>query len=95
MKQLPNLTPNQLKVYETISRNRMAWAALWCVLPVLLLGFAGGIACALLALAGVAAAWIGLLRFFRHRPGGFDEARAAALQQACEAAFYLGASLGA
>ncbi|MBL0427425.1 hypothetical protein [Ramlibacter alkalitolerans] len=70
-------------------------AALWCIVPVLLLGFAGGLPCALLALAGVAAAWIGLLRFLRHRPGGFDAARAAALQQACEAAFYLGASLGA
>jgi len=70
-------------------------AALWCVVPLVLLGFAGGIACALLALAGTAAAWIGLLRFFRHRPGSFDDARGAALQQACEAAFYLGASLGA
>ncbi|MEJ8838999.1 hypothetical protein [Ramlibacter sp. AN1133] len=70
-------------------------AALWCVVPVALMVLADGAAFALLALAGAAAAWIALLRFFRHRSPGFDEARAAALQQACEAAFYLAASLGA
>ena len=70
-------------------------AALWCLLPLALMALAGGVACVLLALLGAAAAWIGLLRFLRTRPGPFDEPRSAALQQACEVAFYLGAALGA
>jgi adenosylcobinamide-GDP ribazoletransferase len=70
-------------------------AALWCLVPLALMLVAGGIAFVLLALAGAGAASVALLRFLRGRPGGFDETRAAALQQACEAAFYLAASLGA
>lgn len=70
-------------------------AALWCVLPLALMLLAEGVAFLLLALAGAALAWIALLRFFRSRPGNFDAQRAAALQQACELAFYLGASVGA
>lgn len=69
-------------------------AALWCLLPLALVLLAGGVAFLVLALLATAAAWIALLRHFRHRPGGFDDARAAALQQACEVAFYLGASVG-
>lgn len=70
-------------------------AALWCVLPLLLMVVADGAAFLVLALLGAAAAWIALLRFYRHRAGAFDDARAAGLQQACEVAFYLGASFGA
>ncbi|HET8744780.1 MAG TPA: hypothetical protein VFM98_04180 [Ramlibacter sp.] len=70
-------------------------AALWCVLPLAVMLLAEGVAFVLLALAGAALAWIALLRFLRSRPGGFDELRAGALQQACELAFYLGASVGA
>jgi len=70
-------------------------AALWCLVPLALMLVVGGVAFVLLALVATAAAWVALLRFLRHRGGGFDEGRGAALQQACEAAFYLGASLGA
>lgn len=70
-------------------------AALWCLLPLLLMLLADGVAFLALALLGAAAAWVVLLRFFRHRPGSFDDARAAGLQQACELAFYLGAAFGA
>ena len=69
-------------------------AALWCLVPLALMLLAEGVAFLALALLAAAVAWIALLRFFRRRPGGFDDARAAALQQACEVAFYLGASLG-
>jgi adenosylcobinamide-GDP ribazoletransferase len=69
--------------------------ALWCVAPLALMVLADGVAFLLLALLGAALAWIALLRFFRQREGGFDETRAAALQQACELAFYLGAVFGA
>jgi adenosylcobinamide-GDP ribazoletransferase len=70
-------------------------AALWCLVPLALMLLAGGVAFVVLALVGAALAWIALLRFFRHRPGGFDDTRAAALQVACEVAFYLGSSVGA
>ncbi len=40
MKQLPpHLTPAQLKAYEVIERNRMAWTALRVVLGLFTLGF--------------------------------------------------------
>jgi hypothetical protein len=40
MKQLPpNLTPGQIKVYEVIQRNRMAWTTLLVVLGLLIIGF--------------------------------------------------------
>ena len=39
MKLPANLTPNQLKVYETIHRIRMAWAALGVVLVLFTIGF--------------------------------------------------------
>ena len=70
-------------------------AALWCVVPLLLMVLAHGVAFLLLGLAGAVAAWIAMLRFFRRHPGAFDETRAAGLQQACEVAFYLGSSFGA
>jgi adenosylcobinamide-GDP ribazoletransferase len=69
-------------------------AALWCLVPLALMLLAESVAFLALALLAAAVAWIALLRFFRRQPGGFDDARAAALQQACEVAFYLGASLG-
>jgi hypothetical protein len=40
MKQLPpDLTPAQIKVYEVIQRNRMAWTTLVVVLGLLIFGF--------------------------------------------------------
>jgi hypothetical protein len=40
MKQLPpDLTPNQLKVFETLERIKMAWIALFCALGLFTLGF--------------------------------------------------------
>jgi adenosylcobinamide-GDP ribazoletransferase len=70
-------------------------AALWCVVPLLLMVLAEGPAFLLLALLGAAAGWVAMLRFLRRHPGNFDEERTAALQQACELAFYLGAVIGA
>jgi adenosylcobinamide-GDP ribazoletransferase len=70
-------------------------AALWCVLPLLLMVLAEGVVFLVLALLLAAIAWVAMLRFFRNRPARFGEERAAGVQQVCEAAFYLGAAIGA
>jgi adenosylcobinamide-GDP ribazoletransferase len=78
-----------------IDRPTLRVAALWCVPPLLVMALANGIVFTIVALAGATIAWVAMLRFFRHRPGAFDELRSATLQQACEAAFYVSSALGA
>jgi adenosylcobinamide-GDP ribazoletransferase len=77
-----------------VDRGTVRVAALWCVIPLLLMLLADGVAFLLLALLAALAGWVATLRFLRSRAGSFDEERAAAVQQACELAFYLGALLG-
>jgi adenosylcobinamide-GDP ribazoletransferase len=77
-----------------VGRGTVQVGALWCVVPLLVMG-AVNLAFLLLGLLAAAIAWITLLRFLRHHPGPFDDDRAACLQQACELAFYLGSAVGA
>lgn len=65
--------------------------ALWCVVPLLLMVPAGGVAFLLAALIACA---LGGFAFARFAPGP-REPRAGALQQVCEVAFYLGAAVAA
>lgn len=37
MKQLPNLSPEQAKVYDVIARIKMAWVALWVFLALFII----------------------------------------------------------
>jgi adenosylcobinamide-GDP ribazoletransferase len=67
----------------------LAIAALWCVVPLLLMVLADGLPMMLLALAASAAAFALLRGRARHAPDG-----AHAMQQVCEVAFYLGAAFG-
>ncbi|HEX2547803.1 MAG TPA: adenosylcobinamide-GDP ribazoletransferase [Ramlibacter sp.] len=69
-------------------------AALWCVVPLLLMMPAGGVACALLALVAAAVACWAMLAFCRRTAGAAAD-QAAAVQQVSELAFLFGAALGA
>jgi adenosylcobinamide-GDP ribazoletransferase len=75
---------------EDADRGTVLTAALWCLVPLLLMVLAHSLAFMLAALVAAAAAWVALLRVYRNRPGNFGEDRAATLQQACELACYLG-----
>ncbi len=64
--------------------------ALWCLVPLLLMALAAGVAFLVVALLASALAGFALVRFTRpqhERPG--------AVQQACEVALYLGAAIAA
>lgn len=91
----PLLATHWLGNGQEADRAGLRVAALWCVPPVLLALLAEGLAFLLLALLGVVLAWVGTLRFLRNRPQPFGEDRAAALQQACELGFYVGAAVAA
>ena len=67
-------------------------AALWCVLPLLLMALADGIGFALVSLAFSALAWWGLRQWFARRLQGRSADCLGATQQVCEVAFYLGAA---
>lgn len=69
-------------------------AALWCVVPLLLMVAARGPVFPVLALLATALACYALLRFFRARGTPGSEDAAGATQQVGELAFYLGAAIG-
>lgn len=69
-------------------------AVLWCVIPLLLMVPAGGLACPVLALIAAGVACWAMLRFCRRHAGGAAD-HAAAAQQVTEVAFLFGAALGA
>ena len=68
---------------------------LWCVIPLLLMVPAAGVASTLLALIVAAPACYLMLRLAKDRLAGHPEEGVGATQQACELAFYLGAAIGA
>jgi adenosylcobinamide-GDP ribazoletransferase len=69
--------------------------ALWCAVPLLLMAAAGSALFLGLALAAGALAGYAVLRWWKKRAGPAAQEDFAALQQVCEAAFYLGAAIGA
>lgn len=87
----PLVASHWLDTSETGLRT-LRIGALWCVLPLVLMAAAGGIAFLLVALVASGLAGFALLRLAGRRDG---EERAGAVQQACEAAFYLGAAIAA
>jgi adenosylcobinamide-GDP ribazoletransferase len=73
-------------------RGALRLPALWCLVPLLLLVPAGGVRLLLLAMLGTALAMLAMVRAARSEErAGFD----GALQQVCEAGFYLGAAIAA
>ena len=69
-------------------------AALWCVIPLLLVIPAGGVACAVVALLATGAACWGMQRFCRRVPAAAAD-QAGGVQVVAEVAFLFGAALGA
>jgi adenosylcobinamide-GDP ribazoletransferase len=68
---------------------------LWCLVPLLLMVPAAGVAFLVLALLACALAGMALLRFCRRRQLTWGDDVLGAAQQVCEVAFYLGAAIGA
>jgi adenosylcobinamide-GDP ribazoletransferase len=69
--------------------------ALWCVVPLLLMVPAGGLAFLLLPLAFGSLAAFGVLRFLRSQPEAPAAERPGVVQQVAEVAFYFGAAIAA
>jgi adenosylcobinamide-GDP ribazoletransferase len=77
-----------------IERRALLVAGLWCVLPLLLMVLAEGVAFLLLAVIASALAMIAMGRYAaRHQRGNTGDSLGAT-QQVGEAAFYLGAAFG-
>lgn len=89
----PLVAAHWLDASGEVDRATLQVAGLWCLPPLLLMLLAGGIAFTAFALLACGLAWVAMLRFFRRRPERFGPERAGSLQQACEAAFYLGAAV--
>jgi adenosylcobinamide-GDP ribazoletransferase len=77
-----------------LDRRGLAIAAAWCVVPLMLMVLAGGVAFLVLALAASGAAFAWLRARYRARQRGFTLDGLGFAQQACECAFYLGAAFG-
>jgi adenosylcobinamide-GDP ribazoletransferase len=91
---LPPLAPSANDpLLRRADRSALVAAALWCVVPLLLMLLAGGLRFMLLPLVAGALAF-GLLRRRFQRQGGVGLDAIGAAQQVCEAAFYLGAAFG-
>jgi adenosylcobinamide-GDP ribazoletransferase len=78
---------------QRADRWTLGAAAIWCLVPLLLMLLAGGLKFVLLALV-VGALAFGLLRRRFQQQGGVGLDGIGAAQQVCEAAFYLGAAFG-
>jgi adenosylcobinamide-GDP ribazoletransferase len=74
-------------------RSALMAAALWCLVPLLLMLLAGGLKFMLAALVAAGVAF-GVLRSRLQRQGGAGLDAIGAAQQVCEVAFYLGAAFG-
>ena len=79
---------------DRIERRTLGFAALWCLLPVVLMVLAGGFVFLLFALTLSALAWHAMRRLLERRLQGFTGDGLGATQQVCEIAFYLGAAIG-
>jgi adenosylcobinamide-GDP ribazoletransferase len=78
-----------------IDPRALGLSALWCLVPLSLMVAVGGAAFLGIALVGGVLAAFAMLHFLRRRGTGFDDGVLGAVQQVCEAAFYLGAAVAA
>ena len=78
-----------------LAPRALGLSALWCLVPLLLMVLAGGAAFLGSALLVSAAAALAMLHYVRRRRAPFDDGVLGAVQQVCEAAFYLGAAIAA
>ena len=85
--------PADHPLLQRADRSALLAAALWCVVPLLLMLLAGRVPFMLAALEASALAFA-VLRRQSQRRGGVDLDGIGAAQQICEAAFYLGAAFG-
>lgn len=90
----PLVAAHWLDTSEPALRNLRA-GALWCVVPLLLMFAAGGVAFLVVPLLACALAGFAIGRFVAAPRDPVAGERAGALQQACEVAFYLGAAIAA
>jgi adenosylcobinamide-GDP ribazoletransferase len=79
----------------TLGARALGLSALWCVVPLLLMVPAGGAAFLGMAVLLAAAAAFAMLHYVRRRGAPFDDGVLGAVQQVCEAGFYLGAAIAA
>lgn len=77
---------------EQITGTSLAVAALWCVAPMAVVGWAQGPAFLVAALTGGLLALLWMRRLLARRLQGFTGDGLGATQQLCELAFYLGAA---
>lgn len=77
-----------------VDRGGLLVAALWCLPPLALMLFVGGAAFVLLALLASGLALLALLRHYRKGMQALSAHSLGAVQQVCEASFYLGAAFG-
>ncbi|MCD6078380.1 MAG: cobalamin synthase-like protein [Ramlibacter sp.] len=80
---------------SAVESRALGLAALWCVVPLLLMMAAGGPALPGMALLVAALAAFAMLHYLRRRDARFDDGVLGAVQQVCESAFYLGAAVAA
>lgn len=80
---------------SALPARALAWSSLWCVVPLLLMVPARGAAFLGMALLVAAAAALAMLHYVRRRGAPFDDGVLGAVQQVCEAGFYLGAAIAA
>lgn len=76
-----------------VAPRSVQFAALWCLLPLLLMVPAAGVASLLVAVGAAALACYGMWRLARRQAEPADRDLLAGTQQVCEVAFYLGAAL--
>lgn len=76
-----------------VAPRSVQFAGLWCLLPLLLMVPAAGVASLLVAVVAAALACYGMWRLARRQAEPADRDLLAGTQQVCEVAFYLGAAL--
>lgn len=79
----------------TLEPRALGLSALWCLVPLLLMVPAGGAAFLGTAMLFSVAAAFAMLHYVRRRRAPFDDGVFGAVQQVCEAGFYLGAAIAA
>jgi adenosylcobinamide-GDP ribazoletransferase len=91
---LPLVVAHQLAP-GAVEPRALGLSALWCAVPLLLMVSAAGPAFGALALGVAGLAAFAMLQLARRRGAGFDDGVFGAVQQVCEAGFYLGAAIAA
>jgi adenosylcobinamide-GDP ribazoletransferase len=98
VRKLPHIgdegTSKSKPLADTIGHRELWIAAAWCVPPLVLAAFVGGLAFAIAGVLLTAAGWWAMKRLFERRLQGFTGDCLGATQQVCEVAFYLGAAIG-